>query len=495
MKLFAFIDVIALKSDDWSDYLLPSAVSEFKQIVKSKIFGSALLVGAILFFFTAIGLYIFPDHSKSGQFGFIFFNFIMDVGLMIVIPLLLYQNMSTERANGSFELMSITSITPLKIILGKWQSGLMQSLVFGSIILPGLIYSYFFNGISISTVFISFFITVFFSQIAILLSIFFCSLGAIKASRLLYQIDSMVLNILIFLVSCVLKYEIIFYDDSLVAFFSKKFLLVFSILLIFIITIEAFLFAVSAAKISSYSVNKSFWPRIFYCAIVLEMVICLLFSKSFYLPKLSDYFIIILFVHFMITYFFLLENDELPLLLYRKLYVKCNPFLHFTKRFFYPGRSSAFLLFIVQTSLLLISIIYYFMSLRLGLLNIRILNSIAIVNCFVFYICIIYLSFCFMTKLIPQIRNFMLILVSFVMILLTFFLPLMISFYFKSLGPKWSAMNVFMYFSYSRGNHWIELNCFLTGIVLFIALSIAIIKDNRKIVTIRKYYAGDRSND
>jgi ABC-type transport system involved in cytochrome c biogenesis permease component len=199
MTISSTLEYLALKMDDWTDFLLPSAVNESKQIVNSKIFSSIFLSVSICFLFIAISLFSFSLNSNgiSGQRGFIFFSGIMDIGLILVIPAILYQNMSFERSNGSLELISITSVTPTKFVLGKWQSGLLQSLIFGSIIFPGLIFSYFFNAISISAILIGIFSTIIFSQFAIILSILLCSLSKSKSIRLGLQLIANFINIYI----------------------------------------------------------------------------------------------------------------------------------------------------------------------------------------------------------------------------------------------------------------------------------------------------------
>ena len=494
MNISAFINNLSLKSEDWSDYLLPSAVNESKQMVKSNFFSSIYLIGAVCFLFIALGLYLYPTQDSQGQWGFMFFSAIMDIGLIVAIPMMLYQNMTSEMSNGSFELMSITSITPLKIVLGKWQSGLMQTIIFGSVIMPGLIYCYFFDGIAISVIFISFFFTFLFSQFAILATIFLCSMAVIKAGRLFLQLVSVGVCVMLCISLLVMKYEMVYRDSFISNTIDMNFVIEFSSFLFFIFTIEAFLVCVSAAKLSSYAANKSTAPRVIYSILILEVVIfsfIINFSNdSFYLAAL------VLFIHSIIAFFFLMEKEAISKKIYLELIQKNGFFRELFKRLFYPGRASAYLLFILQTLALCLAFLYCINA------NATTYSSygmdendlISVASCLVFYVSSIYITFSIVNKIFPLAKPSLFYFAGALVMLLIFMIPFL--FYINSDQDNiWLVMFVFQYFSYNKTDDYLPLNLLIMAPIFLTAMVTAVLSSKRTIEKIRNYVAGERGSN
>ena len=495
MIFFSFLNRTSLKFDNFSDFLLPSAVNEFRQMVKSKFFNSVFLICSVCFIFIAVGIFLIKDQGQAGPWGYLLFSGIMDVALIIFIPMLLYQNMSAERSNGSFELMAITTISPLKIVLGKWQSGIMQAIIFGSFILPGLIYCYFFDGIALSTIFVGIFFTLLISQFALLGSIFLCSLVSMKAGRVFFQLVSLIITVLLLWLLWTIKKETAFEDEWARHVFKFEFLKYFSLFLLFIFTVELFFIVVSAARLSSFSANKSTAPRIVYFIIVLE-VICFIFYTHEFFYYYSWPLIIILSIHSFLTLFFLVENDDLSLVLIKKLNRKNNFMFSFIRRFFYPGRSSALFLFIAQAILFMATIIYSFNNFKgkyYG--NLDIFSVLATLCCFVFYICVCYLAFSLLSKIMSNAHLFHFFLVGILIASLIFAFPFFVKgFLFRGNSLVYSSMNPFIYDNvYKTGLPYV-VNGTITIIVGLISLVVAIIKDNRKVLLVRNFSAGERGD-
>lgn len=495
MNLSNYIDNLALKSDDWSDYLLPSAVNESKQMVNSKVFSGVYLIGAICFLFIAIGLYFIPSTDPSGAVGFLFFSGIMDTGLIFIIPMMLYQNMTSERSNGSFELMSITSITPLKIVLGKWQSGMMQSVVFGSIVLPGLIYCYFFNGIAISAIFVCIILTLLVAQFAILLTILFCSLGILKRSRIGLQLISTIANGLMLFGIIAFKIELVNYDYILSKILTWEFFGQFLIFMIYIIIFEGFLIALSSARLSTYAANKSTLPRIFYSLLILGMAI--LFSLWDRYREVQGFMLTTLLIHSFISFFFLIEKDELT----KKLLLEYNKkdfFLHQVfKRIFYPGKSSAYILFIIQTLTLLVGVFVFFNLNPITSPHYRdyenpILTLTAATGCFIFYISCIYLTFLLILNIFPLAKIGIMGFSGIFVILLIFLVP--ITAYFNDENEFWLVMNFVFILKNTELEEYNLASLTISTLVMMGTLFIAFLHNRRKEEKIRDFVAGERGS-
>ena len=65
MTISSKLEYLVLKTDDWSDFLMPSAINESKQIVNSKAFSSIFLIGSIGFLCIAIMLFVFNINSSE----------------------------------------------------------------------------------------------------------------------------------------------------------------------------------------------------------------------------------------------------------------------------------------------------------------------------------------------------------------------------------------------------------------------------------------------
>lgn len=492
MNITNSIDKLALKSDDISDYLLPSAVNESKQMVNGKVFSSVYLIGAICFLFIAIFLYAIPSDNDTGPGGFMAFSAIMDAGLILIIPMMLYQNMTSERSNGSFELMAITSITPLKIVLGKWQSGMMQAFVFGSIVLPGVIYCYFFNGIAISAIFVGAFITLLASQFAILFSIFLCSLGTLKRSRLTLQFISTIANVFIFSFVMGIKFDMVDRDRLLTDILSWDFFVNFLIFLYFVAIIEAFLISISAAQLSTYSANKSTVPRIIYSFLIFSVFITYFFLDYHY--DMEAIIIIIVLSHFIISFFFLMEKDDLSRNLYLKMVKKEFILKSIFKKFFYPGRSSAYLLFVVQTFLLWFTFYYYYKTTSpVSSYTYHNFNEISLsylMSCVLFYTSCIYLTFRLVLKIFPHAKFGVLGFTGIFMILIILLGPF-IPFINSEDDEFWMIMNVFYVLDKDLENYILENILITTSTVLFSCI-IAAISNKRSEEKVRDFVAGER---
>lgn len=492
MGLDSFVNRLSEKSDDWSDYLLPSAINEAKQMVNSNSFRAIFLFGVIAFLFMALFLYNMPTNEEIGQVYFLLFSSIMDVGLVLFIPILIYQNMSFERSNGSFELMAITSITPLKIVFGKWQSGMLQGIIFGSIVTPGLIFSYFFNGVAISMIFLSLLITLISAQISILSAIFLCSLGVLKSTRLFLQVVSLIANILILIFTISSKSAMIMQDRVVAKLFTMDFFIGFLIFLLILVTVELFMVAISAAQLSAYSANKSTLPRLLLSALVIEVGSIFLFTTKFN----EGYFIMIicLFIHAFISFFFMVEKDQLSKKLYMQLQKKENLFKQIWKKLFYPGHSSAYMLYIAQISFLGFSCYFYFQNISNPYRSWNEFNLLGVISCLVFYYSCIYLTVGILHALFPNIKPMAKALTCIFVILIIFIFPFILYLNFDR-EEELLLMNIFYHLTERyEGDKFNYANLVITSFAFVPALLLALFSDNRKVEEIRDFVAGERGS-
>ncbi len=144
-------------SDHWliraSDWCSPILVKEVRQALKSRQFNWTLV---LLMIFIAIwtafaivsmlpGIYYFPAGGTllSGYF------FLLLIPTILVVPNSAYRSMASELEQGTFDVLTITPLSPLKIVLGKLTVAMVQSLIFFSALAPCMALSYLLRGLPI----------------------------------------------------------------------------------------------------------------------------------------------------------------------------------------------------------------------------------------------------------------------------------------------------------------------------------------------------------
>jgi len=130
---------------DFSDRFSPIVVKELRQGLRTRFFTSALIL-----FHTFIILLLItvtfgaPIEGVNGIFWGI-------AGLMLlaVMPLRGFAALHTEAADGTLDMLTLTSIASFRILYGKWVALYSQTLLVAGSILPYMVARYFFGGVEI----------------------------------------------------------------------------------------------------------------------------------------------------------------------------------------------------------------------------------------------------------------------------------------------------------------------------------------------------------
>ncbi len=126
--------------DRASDWCNPILVKEVRQALKSRAFVTTfllLLLGSWLI--SAFGLLAAGANIEYGSVGrefFIFYFGAVCVALGVVVPFGAFRSLLNERDDNTYELLSITTLTPGQIVRGKWACALVQGLLFYSALAP-----------------------------------------------------------------------------------------------------------------------------------------------------------------------------------------------------------------------------------------------------------------------------------------------------------------------------------------------------------------------
>jgi len=148
------------KWDQWLDWLSerlnPIVVKEARQALKSRqfiiTFGLLLVFGAC---WTALGVSLqMPAvfHSPSGPFMVVGYYVILAVPLMVIVPFTAFRSLAAEREDGTFDLLSIATLSARQVVVGKLASAVLQMLVYYSAIAPCIAFTYLLRGLDIITI-------------------------------------------------------------------------------------------------------------------------------------------------------------------------------------------------------------------------------------------------------------------------------------------------------------------------------------------------------
>ncbi|MGH7139314.1 MAG: ABC transporter permease, partial [Pirellulales bacterium] len=138
------------------DRLNPILVKETRQALKSRQFVITFtLVLALAWIWSIFGVAMIGPSiyfAARGLDMFLGYYAILAVPLLVVVPFGAFRSLASEREDGTYELLSITTLKPRQIISGKLGSAVLQMLVYLSAVAPCLAFTYMLRGIDAPTI-------------------------------------------------------------------------------------------------------------------------------------------------------------------------------------------------------------------------------------------------------------------------------------------------------------------------------------------------------
>ncbi|PQO25402.1 hypothetical protein C5Y96_23975 [Blastopirellula marina] len=152
----SFWQTIDEKLEAIGEYLNPILVKETRQALKSRQFAVTFaLVLLTSWIWSLLAIYFrYPGilYSPDGPFLMVGYLDILLFPLVVIIPFSAFRSLASEREDGTFELLSISTLSPRQIIVGKLVSSIVQMLVYLSALAPCLAFTYLLRGIDIVTI-------------------------------------------------------------------------------------------------------------------------------------------------------------------------------------------------------------------------------------------------------------------------------------------------------------------------------------------------------
>ncbi len=137
-----------------ADRLNPIVVKEIRQGLRTKVFWVCFAL--MLFACLVISLIAFAmtrgGQDASGPEFFTAFFVCLGVVQFFVIPYSAYRSLAKEREEETWVLLTLTGLSPRRILRGKLVSFLVQAALYGSAAGPFVLFSYYLNGIDLPTI-------------------------------------------------------------------------------------------------------------------------------------------------------------------------------------------------------------------------------------------------------------------------------------------------------------------------------------------------------
>ena len=178
--------------DHWcvrlGDLLNPILVKETRQALKSRQFVvtfSVLLFAA--FAWTVIGSLSMMPHiytSPSAPRMLVGYYIVLALPMLLVVPLAAYRSLEGEIDDGTLELLSITTMLPWQIVLGKLASASLQMMLYFVALFPCVAYAYTLRGVDLPTTLIIVGILIASGLILTVIALFFAPLSRSRTGRI-----------------------------------------------------------------------------------------------------------------------------------------------------------------------------------------------------------------------------------------------------------------------------------------------------------------------
>ncbi|PHR98421.1 MAG: hypothetical protein COA78_26130 [Blastopirellula sp.] len=142
--------------ENCSEYLNPILVKETRQALKSKQFVitfSLVLIAA--WGWSMLGIAMYSPGIAYSPAGASLLHIYLDIllfPLVLIIPFSAFRSLASEQEDGTYELLSISTLKPEQIIRGKLGSAILQSMVYFSALAPCIGFTYLLRGIDIITI-------------------------------------------------------------------------------------------------------------------------------------------------------------------------------------------------------------------------------------------------------------------------------------------------------------------------------------------------------
>ena len=149
-------DRVAEWGDKVSDRLNPILVKETRQALKSRQFSiTFMLLLVVAWLISAAGaMWAGPaiEFGSAGRAFFVYYYFVLAFAIFLIVPFSAFRSMLNERDHNTYELLSISTLSPGQIVRGKLGSSIVQILIYYSAIAPFIAFTSLLQGFDLPLV-------------------------------------------------------------------------------------------------------------------------------------------------------------------------------------------------------------------------------------------------------------------------------------------------------------------------------------------------------
>jgi len=300
-----------------NDNLNPILVKELRQATNGKsIFSLMVLFIVVMFIILVIQLMMNEYNMDAGQEMFEMLLIILSSTLLCVIPFQQANMFFSERSSKTMELLYSSTITPFKILLGKYLSINTLALQFYCLALPFMTISYLLRGIDVFNILLYCILLFLAMQPVLAFSIFAASL---KISKVLFNL-MMSAALVGYFALCSGLYSFLNYSQGL---YSNKVLIILSAFTFLALQVIWFFIFLSVCVLSAPSSNRALPIRIYIGAcFFLDITILIIINVFYpYMDIFENFAIGVSFVFFILGLAgMLIASNERYVYNYRLLY-------------------------------------------------------------------------------------------------------------------------------------------------------------------------------
>ena len=249
---------------DWAgDRCNPILIKEARQALKSKHFiwtFGVLLFGA--WTWTIIGtMLMMPGiyYAAAGNVMLLGYYWVLAVPMMLVAPMAAHRSLVAEREDGTFEVLSISTLTSYQIIYGKLTSTVLQLIIYFTALVPCVAFTYMLRGVdlpSIALIVTTTFLTAIF---LVVIGLFFATLATTRSLQSIMML--LLLGVIILAEYLHGQFAISLLRNGVTGENTESLVLITALGTFYVAT-SIFLLVAGASSISAASENKSTRLRI-----------------------------------------------------------------------------------------------------------------------------------------------------------------------------------------------------------------------------------------
>ncbi|MBN2021408.1 MAG: hypothetical protein JW809_01320 [Pirellulales bacterium] len=248
------------------DRLNPILVKETRQALKSQQF---LFTFALLLLFawgwSILGVAVagpgvaWGSHGENMFFGYFV---ILAIPLLVVVPFSAFRSLAAEQESRTFELLSITAMSPRQIIAGKLGSALLQMSIYLSAVSPCLAFTYLLRGIDLLTILYFLFWVTVGSLACSALALFLATASLIRQIQILPTIGAVLGAAAAAWIGILLGGVFLFEEGGSANFHDREFWVINAAILTAVVAYFAMVCEAAVARLAFASDNRSTRLRI-----------------------------------------------------------------------------------------------------------------------------------------------------------------------------------------------------------------------------------------